>query len=49
MDNRSAAIHLEWGGALDLLERGEPIERIMLRGGWQTDSTAMAYLRNWSI
>ena len=37
------------GAALDLLEQGEPLERIMLRGGWQTDSTAMAYLRNWSI
>jgi integrase len=37
------------GAALDLLEQGEPLERIMIRGGWQTDSTAMAYLRNWSI
>ena len=35
------------GAALDLLEQGEPIEKIMLRGGWQTDSTAMKYLRNW--
>jgi hypothetical protein len=33
------------GAALDLLEQGEPLERIMLRGGWQTDSTAMNYLR----
>ena len=37
------------GAALDLLEQGEPLERIMLRGGWQSDSTAMKYLRNWSI
>ena len=37
------------GAALDLLEQGEPLEMIMLRGGWQTDSTAMKYLRNWSI
>jgi site-specific recombinase XerD len=36
------------GAALDLLEQGEPLERIMLRGGWQTDSTAMRYLRNWA-
>jgi len=36
------------GAALDLLEEGEPLERIMLRGGWQTDSTAMKYLRNWA-
>jgi integrase len=35
------------GAALDLLEQGEPLERIMLRGGWQTDSTAIKYLRNW--
>jgi site-specific recombinase XerD len=37
------------GAALDLLEQGEPLEKIMLRGGWQTDSTAMKYLRNWLI
>ena len=35
------------GAALDLLEQGEPLERIMLRGAWQTDSTAINYLRNW--
>jgi integrase len=35
------------GAALDLLEQGEPLEIIMLKGGWQTDSTAMKYLRNW--
>jgi len=37
------------GAALDLLEQGEPLEKIMLRGGWQTDSTTMKYLRNWCI
>ena len=36
------------GAAIDLLEQGEPLDRIMLRGGWQTDSTAMKYLRNWA-
>ena len=35
------------GVALDLLEQAEPLEMIMLKGGWQTDSTAMKYLRNW--
>lgn len=35
------------GAALDLLEQDEGIERIMLRGGWQTDSTAMKCFRNW--
>lgn len=36
------------GAAPDLLEQGEPLEKIMLRGAWQTDSTTMKYLRNWS-
>jgi site-specific recombinase XerD len=35
------------GAALDLLEQGEPLEKIMLRGGWKSDSTAMRYLREW--
>ena len=34
------------GAAIDLLDRGEPLERIMLRGGWQSESTMMMYLRN---
>tara|TARA_B110000211_G_C14062215_1_gene546063 strand:- start:1415 stop:2278 length:864 start_codon:yes stop_codon:yes gene_type:complete len=37
------------GAALDLLDQGEPLEKIMLRGGWQSDSTAMKYLRNWAF
>ncbi len=37
------------GATLDLLEQGEPLEKIMLRGGWQTESTAIKYLRNWII
>ena len=37
------------GAALDLLQGGEPLERIMLRGDWQTDSSAMKYLRNWCM
>ena len=35
------------GAALDLLDSGESLERIMLRGGWQAESTAMKYLREW--
>jgi len=35
------------GAAIDLLERGESLERIMLRGGWKSDSSAMRYLRSW--
>ena len=37
------------GAALDLLEQGEQLEKIMLIGGWQTDSTAISYLRNWIV
>jgi integrase len=37
------------GAALDMLELGEPLVKIMLRGGWQTDSTAMRHLRHLSI
>tara|TARA_B110001450_G_scaffold10913_1_gene10627 strand:- start:1553 stop:1840 length:288 start_codon:yes stop_codon:yes gene_type:complete len=37
------------GAALDLLEQGEPLEKIMLRGGWQSDSSAMMYLRNYHV
>ena len=36
------------GAALDLFEQGMPLEKIMLRGGWQTDATAIKYLRNWA-
>lgn len=37
------------GAALDLLEQGELLEKIMLKGEWQTDSTAIKYLRNWNL
>jgi len=36
------------GAALDMLERGVPLEKIMLRGGWKSEGTAMRYLRNWN-
>ena len=35
------------GGAIDMLSNGIPLERIMLRGGWKSEVTAMRYLRNW--
>lgn len=35
------------GAALDLLEDGETLEKIMLRGGWQAESTVVKYLRAW--
>lgn len=35
------------GRAPDLLMEGEPFEKIMLRGGWRSESTTMRYLRAW--
>lgn len=35
------------GAALDLLEQGESMEKIMLRGGWRSESTVIQYLRAW--
>lgn len=35
------------GAAIDLRDRGVPLERIMLRGEWNPDNTALWYLRNW--
>ena len=35
------------GAAIDLLEIGESLEKIMLRGGWQSEATAIKYLRGW--
>ena len=34
------------GVAIDLLDAGESLEKIMLRGGWKSESTALRYLRN---
>ena len=36
------------GAAIDLLEAGESLEKIMLRGGWQSDATTIRYLRRWN-
>ena len=35
------------GAAVDLLDQGLSIEKIMLKGGWKSETTAMRYLRNW--
>jgi len=35
------------GAAVDLLDKGVPLERIMLRGGWKSENTAVRCLRNW--
>jgi len=35
------------GRALDLLNDGESLPKIMLRGGWSAESTVMRYLRAW--
>ena len=34
------------GAAVDLHDKGVPLERIMLRGGWKSENTALRYLRN---
>lgn len=35
------------GAAIDLVECGAPLEKIMLRGGWRSSDSAMNYLRSW--
>ena len=35
------------GAAVDLLDKGVPLERIMIRGGWKSENTALRYLKNW--
>ncbi len=35
------------GAAVNLLVKGVPFERIMLRRGWKSENTALRYLRNW--
>ena len=37
------------GRALDLLELGESLPKIMLRGGWKTESTVIRYLKAWEL
>jgi len=36
------------GAALDLLDRNIPLEKIMLRGDWKSETSAMRYLQSWS-
>ena len=36
------------GAALDLLDKNTPLEKIMLRGGWKSETSAMRYLQSWS-
>ena len=35
------------GAAIDLVESGASLEKIMLRGGWSYSDSAMNYLRSW--
>ena len=35
------------GAAIDLAESGASMEKIMLRGGWRSNDSAMNYLRSW--
>jgi len=36
------------GAALDLLDKNIPLEKIMLKGGWKSETSAMRYLQNWN-
>ena len=36
------------GAAIDLLDRNIPLEKIMLRGGWKSETSAMRYLQSWN-
>jgi len=36
------------GAALDLLDKNIPLEKIMLRGGWKSETSAMRYLQGWN-
>jgi integrase len=36
------------GAALDLLDKNIPQEKIMLRGGWKSEASAMRYLQSWN-
>ena len=36
------------GAALDLLNRNIPLEKIMLRGGWKSETSTMRYLQSWN-
>ena len=37
------------GAALDMLDNGDSLAKIMLRGGWRSQSAAMRYLRAWQL
>ena len=36
------------GAAIDLLNKNIPLEKIMLRGGWKSETSAMRYLQSWN-
>jgi len=36
------------GAALDLLDKNIPLEKIMLKGGWKSETSAMRYLQSWN-
>ena len=43
--NTSSGHSFRVGAALDLLNRGETLERIMIRGGWKSQDSAVRYLQ----
>ena len=37
------------GAALDMVSQGKSLSRIMIKGGWKSESTAIRYLRNYAF
>lgn len=48
-DNPLSGHSFRVGGALDLLMQGMSMEKIMLRGGWDSESSVIRYLRAWDL
>ena len=46
LDGEDLSGHSFRVGAADLLNQGLPIEKIMLKGGWKSEMTALRYLRS---
>lgn len=46
-ETRFSGYSFRVGAAIDLVETGAFVEKIMLRGGWPSNDSAMNYLRSW--
>ena len=48
LENELSGHSFRVGGAFDLMSKGYSFEKIMLKGGWRSESTVMQYLRTWN-